>query len=52
MDSIALDPTLYTVLAEPAPEESAPGETVTTKAKETLDNDVEAFGVQELVPLA
>lgn len=40
--------TLYSLLAEPAPDESGPGETLTTKAKETVDNDVEAFAVQEL----
>lgn len=51
MHSIASDLTLYSLLAEPAPEESAPGETPTTKAKETVDNDVEAFSVQELSTL-
>ncbi len=48
MDSIPADLTLYSLLAEPAPEEAGPGETLTTKAKETVDNDVEAFAVQEL----
>jgi hypothetical protein len=51
VDSIASDITLYGVLAEPAPGESEPGETVTTKAKETVDNDVEAFAVQEVSTL-
>jgi hypothetical protein len=40
--------TLYKLLAEPAPDESARGETITTKAKETVDNDVEAFAFEEL----
>jgi hypothetical protein len=34
---------LYAVLAEEAPEGAERGETVTTKRKETLDNDAEAF---------
>jgi hypothetical protein len=33
---------LYAVLAEEAPEGAEPGETLTTKRRETLDNDVEA----------
>jgi hypothetical protein len=40
-------PTLYGLLAEPASTDSAPGETITTKAKETVDNDAEAFGLHE-----
>lgn len=51
MDLISPDTSLYSILAEPAPEDSAPGETLTTKAKETVDNDVEAFSVQELSAL-
>jgi hypothetical protein len=34
---------LYAVLAEEAPDGAEPGETLTTKRRETLDNDVEAF---------
>jgi hypothetical protein len=34
---------LYAVLAEEACEGAEPGETLITKGKETLDNDVEAF---------
>jgi hypothetical protein len=51
MHAIPSEPTLYSVLAEPAPDESAPGETLTTKAKETVDNDVQAFALQELSAL-
>jgi hypothetical protein len=35
--------TLYDLLAEPAPEGAAAGETITTRRKETLDDDTEAF---------
>ncbi len=35
--------TLYLLLAEPAPESSERGRTPETRAKETVDNDVEAF---------
>jgi len=34
---------LYAVLAEEAPEGVDAGESLTTKAKETIDNDAEAF---------
>jgi hypothetical protein len=34
---------LYAVLAEETPDGSEAGETLNTKRKETLDNDVEAF---------
>jgi hypothetical protein len=34
---------LYAVLAEEAADGAEPGETLITKGKETLDNDVEAF---------
>jgi hypothetical protein len=40
---------LYLELAEPAPEQQAPGQTNTTKAKETIDNDVEALVLDGLV---
>lgn len=39
---------LYGLLAEPAPDGDAAGETLITKAKETVDNDVEAFALEEL----
>ena len=39
--------TLYDVLASPAPQEAPVGETTITHAKETLDNDVEAFDFEE-----
>jgi hypothetical protein len=35
------EPSLYSLLAE-EPRENEPGETMQTKAKETLDNDAEA----------
>jgi hypothetical protein len=37
------DASLYLITAEQAQEGSDPGETLTTKGKETLDNDAEAF---------
>ena len=36
---------LYAVLAEEASNGGEPGETLTTKRKETLDNDAEAFAI-------
>ncbi len=39
---------LYGVLAEQACANAEPGETIITKAKETLDNDVEALAVLEV----
>jgi hypothetical protein len=44
--------TLYAVLAEPAPAPSIRGETNVTKAKETLDNDLEMLAFEELVDAA
>lgn len=41
-------PSLYDELAEPAPAGARRGETIGTKAKETLDNDVETFETAEL----
>ena len=35
--------TLYDLLAQPAPDGAAAGETITTRRKETLDDDTEAF---------
>jgi hypothetical protein len=40
--------TLYGLLAEQARQDAEPGETLTTKAKETLDNDVEALALLEV----
>jgi hypothetical protein len=40
---------LYEVLGNPAPSTSIRGETITTKAKETLDNDVEMLLLEELI---
>jgi len=40
---------LYLELAERAREQQTPGQTNTTKAKETVDNDVEAFALDVLV---
>ncbi len=40
---------LYLALAEPAPGQQAPGQTNTTKAKETVDNDVEALLLEALI---
>jgi hypothetical protein len=37
------EPSLYTLLAEEAPESSERGETTYTATKETVDNDREAF---------
>lgn len=47
MDQISL-PSLYLELAEPAGDERAPGQTNTTKAKETVDNDVESLLLETL----
>ena len=41
--------TLYLLLGEPAPEGAVPGRTPETKAKETIDNDVEALGLDLLI---
>jgi hypothetical protein len=38
--------TLYRLLAVAAPSNAPPGETLTTRQKETIDNDVEAFGLE------
>jgi hypothetical protein len=38
---------LYKTLSEPAPASSVSGETNTTKAKETVDNDVEMLVLEE-----
>jgi hypothetical protein len=46
---LSLPTSLYIELAEPAPEQKAPGQTNTTKAKETVDNDVEALMLDVLV---
>jgi hypothetical protein len=40
---------LYEALAEPAPASSPAGETVSTKAKETIDRDAEAFVMEEVM---
>jgi hypothetical protein len=40
---------LYTALAVDAPACAPVGETITTKAKETIDNDVEMFFIEDLV---
>lgn len=40
---------LYDLLAEYAPAGTTPGQTNSTKAKETIDNDVERFAVEELL---
>jgi hypothetical protein len=47
-----LTSSLYVELAEPAPEEEGSGQTITTKAKETVDNDVEAVLLDMLVDSA
>jgi hypothetical protein len=39
------EPTLYRLLAVSAPASAAPGETLTTRQKETIDNDVETFSI-------
>ena len=39
---------LYLELAEPADDGRAPGQTNTTKAKETIDNDVESLLLETL----
>ena len=43
---------LYRVLAESAPASCNVGETTTTKATETLDNDIELLGIWELMQSA
>jgi hypothetical protein len=40
--------TLYTMLGEPAPE-GEPGRTAETRAKETVDNDIEALALDLLI---
>jgi hypothetical protein len=42
---------LYEVLAEspPASASASAGETISTKAKETIDNDVESLPLEELI---
>jgi hypothetical protein len=40
---------LYEVLAEPAPPDAGAGETNSTRTKETIDADVEAFTIEELM---
>jgi hypothetical protein len=47
VDQISL-PSLYLELAEPVGAERAPGQTNTTKAKETVDNDVESLLLETL----
>jgi hypothetical protein len=42
--------TLYSALAESAPEDTERGETQGSKTKETIDNDVEAFADEHDVP--
>lgn len=37
------DRSLYTELATPAPESAEPGETIETKKRETIDNDLEVL---------
>jgi len=46
---LSLPTSLYLELAEPAPEQQGRGQTNTTKAKETVDNDVEALVLDVLV---
>jgi hypothetical protein len=41
--------TLYLLLGEPAPEGETPGRTPETRAKETIDNDVEALALELLI---
>jgi hypothetical protein len=38
---------LYGLLAEHAPESAEPGETLTTRRKETIDDDRETFDLPE-----
>jgi hypothetical protein len=40
---------LYPAISVAAPPSAPKGETISTKAKETIDNDVEAITVEELV---
>ncbi len=51
--SVARDPlmrsSLYDLLGEDPPAGSTAGQTNSTKAKETIDNDVERFAVEALV---
>ncbi len=47
VDQISL-PSLYLELSEPADDGRAPGQTNTTKAKETVDNDVESLLLETL----
>jgi hypothetical protein len=41
--------TLYRLLAVAAPASAPPGETLTTRQKETVDNDVEALNLDAAV---
>jgi hypothetical protein len=43
---------LYELLAEDASGASRVGETITTRAKETVDNDIEAFAIEEFMRVA
>jgi len=43
---------LYMELAVPAPESAEPGETIETKARETVDNDCEALFLDVVVDAA
>lgn len=40
---------LYTALANPAPPGAPRGETISTKTKETVDRDVEALVLEEML---
>lgn len=41
--------TLYRLLVVAAPETASPGETLTTRQKETIDNDVEVFNLEAAI---
>ncbi|HEX5374959.1 MAG TPA: hypothetical protein VFW48_02265 [Solirubrobacterales bacterium] len=49
MVAVSVQDSLYAALAVAAPPSAPKGETISTKAKETIDNDVEAITVDELV---
>jgi hypothetical protein len=42
-------PSLYRVLADVAPANALAGETLNTREKETIDRDVEAFFLEDLI---
>jgi hypothetical protein len=49
MAATSTQESLYAALAVAAPPSAPKGETLSTKAKETIDRDVEALTLEELV---